>query len=183
VAATGGKKPASLADIVASATRAERTVTICTAGHLNAEYDRLQQQLQDATRDTGSLADDGQRSIAEQMEQVRQQMREHEHTFTFRALTAAGWSDLLVDHPPREDRREIFNTATFPLPCVAASLVRINDEDVTVTVDELKPLWNDALNDGQRDELFGAAWEANKGRVSVPFSPLASATLDRTGEK
>lgn len=184
---TGGK-PASLADIVASATRAERTVTICVAGHLNTEYDRLEQQLQQLTRDdamSGSLADGGEerRAIAERMEQISEEMRAHEHVFVVRALPAKQWSDLTLEHPAREGKQEFFNVETFPLSCVAASLVKINGEDVTVTVADLEPLWNDALNVGQRDELFNAAWEANTGRVSVPFSPLVSVTLGRTESK
>lgn len=182
-----GDKPASLSAITASATRAERSVTLCVAGHLNARYGVLEAQLQAATRERatlGSLAEtDPRQVIAEEMEAIREQMREAEHTFTFRALPAKQWSDLMLEHKPRENTRELINLDTFPLPCVAASLVRINGEDVDVSADDLAELWNDALNQGQRDEMFSAAWEANTGRVSVPFSATASVILGRTDEK
>lgn len=184
---TDNEKPMSLAEIAASATRSERSVTLCVAGHLNSRYDELERALQEASRDRGlerSLGDvDPRRTIAEEMESIREQMAAHEHTFILRALPGKAWSDLLLEHPPRKDTRELFNAQTLPLACVAASLVRLNGEDITTTVAELTPLWDEALNQGQRDELFGAAWEANTGAVSVPFSASASVILARTDVK
>ena len=179
-----GGKPASLADIVASATRAERTATVCVAGHLNDEYDALERQLQKATRESsGSLADDGRGEIAARMEALREQMRAHEHAFTFRYIGHKAWSDLTAEHAPRDDQTEPWNWETFPLACVAASLVKINDVETQVTVEDLTELWGDKLNVGQRDDLFTAAFEANAGKVNVPFSALASAVLHPTDGK
>lgn len=181
-------KPASLADIAQQATRAERTVRLCVAGHLNARHDELEQKLQRLVRESGmsdSLDDsnaDARRAVAEEMETVRAQMLEHEHEFTFRALPDKTWSDLTAEHPPREDKREAFNVETFPIVCVAASLAAVNGEPTEATVADLQPLW-ELLNVGQRGEMFDAAWEANTGRVSVPFSALASATLRSTAAK
>jgi hypothetical protein len=181
------KKPASLAAITASATRAERTAKVCVAGHLNAQYDDLEAQLVAIVKaaDTDSLADgsaDQKQAIAEEIEALRVEMTKHEHTFTFRALEDKVWSDLLLEHAPRDGKAERFNNETFPLPCTAACLVKINGEDATATVDELAPLW-DILNVAQRDEMFWAAWQANTGTVSVPFSKLASAVRKDISEK
>lgn len=180
----GGK---SLADVVASATRAERTATVCLAGDLNARYDELEVQLQRLTVDRDSLADgDGRRAIAAEMEAVREKMRASEHFFTFRALAPKEWSDLLALHGPREDKSEAFNVDTFPQACVAACLVRVKNADgdeLEFTEADVESLWDEVLSQGQRNELFGAAWEANTGRVSVPFSRLASVILGRTDEK
>jgi hypothetical protein len=184
---TSGGKPASLGDVVKKATRAERTATVCLAGDLNARYDELEVQLQRLTVDRDSLADgDGRVPIAEEMAQVREQMRASEHFFTFRALAPKEWSDLLAIHPPREDKQEAFNTDTFPQACVIASLVRVKnaqDDELEFTEADVEALWDGVLSQGQRNELFGAAWEANTGRVSVPFSALASVILGRTSEK
>lgn len=174
--------PASLADIVASATRVERSARICVAGHLNAEYATLERQLQQESREASlSLADGSRRrEIAEQMEKLRAQMRQHEHEFTFRSLPDKAWSDLTAAHPAREGKTEPFNWDTFPIACVAASLVAINGVDTTATVDELNELWSEKLNIGQKDDLFSAAWQANTGKVSVPFSVTASKLLQFT---
>jgi hypothetical protein len=184
---TGAVKPASLADIVASATRAERTATVCVAGHLNTAYAALDRQLQDAHRDSalsGSLAEgDARTAIAEQIEALREQMKAHEHVFTFRALGDKAWSDLTAAHGAREGKSEPWNWDTFPIACTATSLVAINGAEASVTVDDLAELWGEKLNVGQRDDLFSAAFEANTGKVSVPFSALASAVLHPTVEK
>lgn len=181
-------KPASLADIAQQATRAERSVKLCVAGHLNARHEELEQQLQRLTRESGvsdSLDDansDQRRAVAQAMEDLRTQMLEHEHEFTFRALADKAWSDLTAEHAPRAGKHEAFNVETFPIVCVAASLAAVNGVDSPATVPELQPLW-EVLNVGQRGQLFDAAWEANTGRVSVPFSVLASATLRSTDAK
>lgn len=181
-------KPASPLDgIVKSATRAERTVTVCVAGDLNAQFDTLEQELDRLVGEKGVSLDDPvdarRREVAEQIEDLRARMADHEHRFTFRALSSQAWSDLTAAHPARPDVREPFNRDTFPLAAVAASLVSIDDVPVTHSETDLRELWNEALNTGQCTALFEAAWEANTGRMSVPFSPLASATLAFTDKK
>jgi hypothetical protein len=111
-------------------------------------------------------------------------MAAHEHDFTFQALHPKEWSDLLASHQPREDHREIFNVETFPLAACQACLHKVNGTATgTGDVDVFTELWFDKLNEGQRGDLFEAAYSANTGRVSVPFSALASVTLQRTDAK
>lgn len=175
------KRPASLSEIIASATRAERSATICVAGQLNARYAELEQQLAQMEVGSDSLAvPDGRRALAEEMERVAGRMRASEHTFTFRALPAKGWSDLVAAHPPRDGVAERWNAATLPFALVTLALCRVNGEEVEIGTSDLAPLWDDVLNEGQRDVLFNAAWDANTGSVSVPFSALASAVLRNT---
>lgn len=164
--------------IVAEASRPECSVTLCTAGTLNARLQELERQLADEHQKVStSLADGGQRrELAKQVESVVAEMRAHEHTFTFRALSHKAWSDLTAEHKPRDGKNEIVNLETFPLACIASSLVKLDGDDVTVTLAEVEALF-DVLNEGQIDQLFNAAWEANTGGRSVPFSALASATL------
>jgi hypothetical protein len=183
---TATTKPGLLGQIAASATRAERTATVCVAGHLNSRYDELEVDLQRSVEQAkgGSLADGKeQRRLAEDMQAVREQMREHEHTFTFRAMAPKDWSDLQAEHPGRDGKQELFNVDTFPLAAATASLVKIDgQEQDQVDAEAMSALWS-VLNAGQRNELFGAAWEANTGRVSVPFSRLVSAILGSTEKK
>lgn len=179
-------KPALIDEIISSATRAERDTTICVAGHLNARIGVLEEQLAELHRakvSGDSLDDvDPRVPVAREIEAVREQMRAHEHVFTMQGLGSKEWSDLTAAHPPREDQREKFNLTTFPAALVLASCVRIDGEPAELTDDQVSRLF-DALNEGQRDDLFNTAWEANTGRVSVPFSGLASAILNHTAER
>lgn len=175
-----------LDDIIASATPAERDVKICVAGALNARFAVLDAELQDLQqrRFVGdSLGEaDPRRAIAEEMENLREQMKADEHTFTMRALPPKAWSDLRAAHGPREGRMERFNPETLPSALIAASCVRVDGEDVELSTDKVGELF-DVLNEGQRDELFEAAWEANTGRVSVPFSAAASVVRQTSEQK
>lgn len=170
--------------IVAEASRPESSVTLCTAGALNARYQSLERELEEEQRKTiTSLGEGGRRrELAEQIERVLDEMRAHEHTFTFRALAHKAWSDLTAAHKPREDRNELVNLATFPPACITASLVAVDGEETTATAEEVDGLF-DVLNEGQIDALFNAAWEANTGGRTVPFSGLASVILQNTEQK
>ena len=171
----------ALDKIVGEASRPECSVTLCTAGTLNSRLQDLERQLADEHQKVStSLADGGRRrELAEQIQSVVEEMRAAEHTFTFRGLPHKVWSDLTAEHKPRDDRNEAVNLDTFPAACIAASLARIDGQDATVTVGEVEGLF-DVLNEGQIDQLFNAAWEANTGGRSVPFSGLASAILRST---
>jgi hypothetical protein len=183
-------KPASFAEKAAKATRARRTATVCLAGHLVDEFDLLEQRLGDLVqqaRASDSLADSasGERlEVAQRMEDLRGQMAELEVAFTFEALHPKAWSDLSAEHPAREDRREAFNTESFPLAACLTCLVQVDGADVEPgTSDVFTDIWINKLNEGQRGDLFDACWAANTGRISVPFSVLASRTLHSTDEK
>lgn len=170
--------------LVAEASRPECSVTLCTAGALNARLQDLERQLADEHgKVSTSLADGGQRRIlAEQVASVVEEMRAHEHTFTFRGLPHKAWSDLTAAHKPRDGKNELVNLETFPAACITASLVKLDGDEVTVEAVEVDALF-DVLNEGQIDQLFNAAWEANTGGRSVPFSGLASAILQSTATK
>ena len=167
--------------IVAEASRPECSVTLCTAGALNARLQDLERQLaEEHQKVSTSLADGGRRvELAREVDALVEEMRAHEHTFTFRGLPHKAWSDLTAAHKPRDDRNEPVNLETFPLACIAAALVRVDDDEVTTDTEDVEKLF-DVLNEGQIDQLFNAAWEANTGGRSVPFSGLASAILRST---
>lgn len=167
--------------IVAESSRPEHSVTLCTAGALNARLQELERQLAEEHQKVAtSLADGGRRTeLAKEVKALTEEMRAHEHSFTFRGLPHKVWSDLTAEHKPRDGKTEIVNLDTFPTACIAASLVKVDGDDVTTDLEDVEKLF-DVLNEGQIDQLFNAAWEANTGGRSVPFSGLASAILRNT---
>lgn len=163
-------------DIMASAKPRETSVTICVAGDLAGQHEALNEQLIAAQRQKVTSIEGNPEavSLAQQIRDLEQQMQAATHTFTFRALPARKWSDLLAEHPARDDKDERYNAETLPLALVKACLV---EPDLTAAqVDTL----TDALSDGAFDEMFDAAWRANRSGPSVPFSRAASALLQNS---
>lgn len=171
-------KKSTLAEIVASAKPVRRTVTLCVAGDLLDEHERLEAQLveaQHAATMGGKLNSQGEvRRLAEAVQRCEKAMKAAEHDFTFEKLPGDGWMKLRDEHPARPGRQEGFNLDTFPKTAVAASCVSPEGMDDAATFDAF---W-EALNFGQRLELFfNGAQAANEGSVNVPFSATASAVL------
>lgn len=163
----------SFDDVLAQARPAQRSVTICLAGDLNVQVEELDQQLSRELKSThASLGSSGrEREIAEQIEALREQMAEHEVTFTFRALSARKWSDLMAAHPGRPGKDEAFNTETFPDAMLAACAV-----EPEMTVEQVTSL-ADSLGNAEFSALFDCAWSCNQKSLDVPFSVLASRVL------
>lgn len=168
-----------IAEILTKARPREHSVTLCLAGDVAAEVDRLEAELRAVGQwQPGSIADeDPRRELAERIQAAREKMRDAEVTFTFRALGARAWSDLVAQHPS-QNKDEAWDAETLAPALVAASAI-----DPVMTREQVDELF-EALNQAQRDELVGAAWSVNGEATSVPFSLLASATLaSRTDEK
>ena len=167
----------SFADIIASAKPVVRSVTLCLAGDLNAQYEDLARELDAAIKSPRTtLADVGaERAIAEKMEAVREQMTEHEVIFRFRGLSSKAWSDLMSQHPGRTGKEEAFNVDTFPDAMLAACAV-----EPVMELEQVHEL-GDALSNAQFSELFDCAWACNQKSLDVPFSALASRLLRESG--
>lgn len=168
-----------IGEILARARPRERSVTICLAGDLAAEVERLETQLQEVGQwQPGSMADtDPRKDIARRIQELREEMRASETVFTFRALGAKAWSDLVAAHPGKT-AAEAWDTETLAPALVSASAI-----DPQMTPEQVGELF-EVLNHGQREALMSAAWEANGEATSVPFSLPASVILaSRTGEK
>lgn len=174
---------------LAKAKLPRRTVEICLAGDLVAEFEQLERQLAEAGRvpASDSLEDSsGLVAIAEQIEALREQMREATETFVVQALPRPRYRALKAEHPPRqddegeviaEDRFMDANLDTLMEPLFRACLVEpeMDDETWAETVE-----W---LSDRQYDDLMNAAIFVNKGGVSIPFSRAASAILQSSGSE
>lgn len=168
----------------ARATLPRRTVEICLAGDLVAEFEGLTRDLEEAAQrpSTNSIEDDGgMREIAAAIEALRERMRDDTEIFVIQALPGPKYRALKAEHPPRQnDEGEIVdedkfldaNLDTFAEPLLRACLVspeHDDDADWSETVDR--------LTDRQYEDLINAAIYVNKGRVEIPFSRAASAIL------
>lgn len=184
---SNAKKTQSVKDKIKAAKLPEKTVQICLHNDLQAEFERLDRELAEArNRPDESLAGTGAREIAEKIEALREQMRDHTVEFRMRARPRPEWKALIKAHPPRheadgslhEDDKYIgVNTETFYEALVRASVVEpeLDEEDWAALLDE-------ALTDRQFNDLAEAAWSLNRREVKVPFSHAASRTLNSDSE-
>jgi hypothetical protein len=166
-------------DIMASAKPRETSVTICVAGDLAGQHEALNEQLIAAQRKQVTSIEGNPEAVAlaQQIRDLEQQMQEATHAFTFRAMSARDWSNLVAEHPARADKSEAFNVETLPLAVIKACIA-----DPVMTGEQVDRLAG-VLSDAAFDALFDAAWRANKSGPSVPFSKAASATLQNSEPK
>lgn len=169
----GNKKKRDAKAVIAAARRPESVLEVCLRGDLVAEHELLDQELARIQADGAwvgtSIADvNPVTELAKRIADLEQQMVESTVTFRFRALSRTGWAELLAAHPAREGQQERYNWDTFPTAIVAACLI-----DPAMTADEVEELF-DAINQGSRDALTGAAWDVNQEASAVPFSQRAS---------
>lgn len=161
-----------ITDILKRARPRERSVTLCLAGDEAAEVERLERQLAELS-DTWAPESLGAKNPAEtlarKIKAVRERMRKSETEFRFRALGEKIWSDLLAAHPG--GKGQSFDPDTFPKALISAAAI-----EPAMTPDQVTELF-EVLNQGQRDELWQAAFEVNTEATSIPFSVSASAML------
>lgn len=173
------KKKASVDDILAKATAPERSVRICVAGQLSGEYEQTVAELEQVANDSVTdqrLSGGGNPrrfELARRVRELEQEMEDATFTFTFRAVPAKQWSDLLAEHPdPKKER--LFNPDTFVPASIAACC--IEPEELAGDPEKAATLF-DALSSGQQGDLFEAAWEVNQSGPKGQTSWLASAVL------
>ncbi|MFG1659085.1 hypothetical protein ACGFIY_21390 [Micromonospora chersina] len=174
-------------EMLAAAKLPERTVWICLRGDLVAEFEGLERHLGEVLRVPSNSAEgDGAGPIAERMEQLRAEMREHTYPFRLRAMKRPRWHQFCNEHPPRKDDEsgEILPTDRVRLVNVETffpALVRESVIDPTLDDSEWTTLLDDALTDHQFGELAQAAWDLNREGVDIPFSPAAFRMTRDTG--
>lgn len=159
-------------DILSKARPREHTVRICLAGDVAAEVERLEAELAATSGwQAESIADQHPGvEIAERIADARKRMQEGEVEFTFKALGAKAWSDLVAQHPGKSEE-DAWDAETLAPALVAASSI-----DPVMTQSDVDELF-EALNVGQRQQLIDAAWQVNGEATAVPFSLHASAIL------
>jgi len=173
--------------MVARAKLPERTVPVCLAGDLVAEFEEVDRQLVAALqRPATSLAGRGTEPLKARLAQLQAEMEDNTYLFRLRALprtTKPGddrpsWRGLTDAHPPRQDAdgspdigdvQSGVNRETFFEPFLRASIV-----DPVMTDEEFADIVaGDKLTDRQYDQLVKAAWDLNQGTVDIPFSRAA----------
>lgn len=167
----------SIEDILAEATPRERTVKVCIRGDLAGRMEELQDELAQTSTDwePSDLTDvHPGRAIAEQMRELREQIRAAERPFTLRYIGDKAYSDLMAVHPAENDN-EAFNSETFPRALVAASCV-----DPAMNEEQAAQLF-EKINEGEIKKLFDAAWDVHNSSDIIPFSLAASAFLAALG--
>jgi hypothetical protein len=153
-------------DVLSKAKRRESTLRLYLDGPAEAEFRTLDAELTRRTTAEDWETDDPfteAADLADRITAAAATMEESAVLFRFRSLGRLEWEALLDAHPGRSET-ERFNFTTFPVALVAASLA-----DPEMTVAEVEELF-DLLNEGQRDEMFGAAFNVNQEATSVPFS-------------
>lgn len=167
----------SITDILKQAKPRERTVMVCIRGDLAGEAERLSEEISKVSEDwePSDLSEEHPaRALSAQLKEVRDQAREAEVPFTLRYIGDKAYSDLLADHPGKDDS-ELFNQDTFPRALIIASCV-----DPVMNEDQAAELF-EVLNQGEIQKLANAAWDVHTSADLVPFSLAASALLAALG--
>lgn len=174
-------KGVSFDDVMALAKPRETSVTLCLAGDLAADADRVVAALdaldQQQRRPGASLADGTERAqLSKELDELRELMQSSEVPFRFRALPAREYSDLIAAHPS-------------PVPGVEVDAVSLQPDIIArcciepvMTREQVDKLL-DRLNEQQRDQLFGGAWHANNAAVAVPSLRAASVNPPLSGAR
>lgn len=167
----------------------ERVIPVCLDGALIAEIEEADRELVRLREQPAADSLDGGgdvRRAAEQVEALREQMREASEDFRLRAMPRKSWKAFIRQHQPRKDddgrvderdRHIGVNVDTVYPALVRASVVSpvLDDEDWLALLGDVDT--DGVLTDRQFDELANAAWLLNRDTVDVPFSLAASQIL------
>lgn len=173
--------PAAAPDIesvLAAARPRETTLRLCMAGDLGAEADRLVVELDRLGNwKPSSLADvDPRAALAAELDAIIEQMRAAEVEFRFRALPRQEFSDLIAAHPPKEEGKA-FDPDSMQVELVARACI-----SPAMTMEQSAALF-DVVNETGRDELFNAAFAAQRAGTRIPTSRAASVNPESSGSR
>jgi hypothetical protein len=181
------KPKLAVADLLAQAKPAERTIRLCLRGDLQAQWEQLDRDRAKAqgAASGDSLAGSPAVAIARQMETLRDEMEASTIVFTVRALTRKQFQGLKAAHPGRrdqkgdiveDDRDQDVNTQTFWEPLIRACTVEPELDE-----SQWRRLLDDVLSDQQYEALATAALVVCRGTVDIPFSRAALDLILRSG--
>lgn len=162
-------------------TRPQMTVPICLRGDLTSEIYRLDAELVEVGKREIKDARLGQlteaQRLAKQIQALEVEAKKSTIVVTLQAMEKGDWADLVVKHPPK-DKGLDFDTSIYNDAIPAC---------ITAPEKLLDPVRRDkflkGLTQGQWDELAGATHALNVGDGAVPFSRLASRTLQESDGK
>jgi hypothetical protein len=184
---TSDKPKLAVADLLAQAKPAERTIRLCLRGDLQAQWEQLDRDRAKAqgAASGDSLAGSPAVAIARQMETLRDEMEAstvvvHRPGADPQAVPGAqgrtpgpaGPEGRLVE----DDRDQDVNTQTFWEPLIRACTV-----EPELTESQWRRLLDDVLSDQQYEALATAALVVCRGTVDIPFSFAALDLILRSG--
>lgn len=179
-------KPDTTPDVdalLAAARKPERTVAVCLRGDLQAEIDELERRIT-ATVGDDRVADRGV-AYADQIDALRDQMQAATLTLRLRGLGWRDWAALEAAHPPRkdDDGEPVGQDGDvgFDVDGLVAAAIPQSLIWPEMTPGQIDTML-DAITSAQYDEIAQTIFELNRHRVTVPFSVLASAARETSGE-
>jgi len=157
------------------ATLPTRTVSLCLAGELVDEYARLERQLAEPyiIRPAANIGDPSpRRAVLEQMEDLRDRMRESTVDFHLQAMRARPWALFYAGAPTRKEDEsdEDWEPRNFAWQ---ADLVSRTCVDPVMTVEQVGELV-DLLHSLSWAQLVNGAAVVNMGGIDVPNFEAAS---------
>lgn len=181
----------SFQDVRAKAKRRVRSVDVCVDQSLAEQHDQLSAELREADKGPqATMADGGTaRALAEQLQELEATMAAQRVRFHIQALSQRAFHALLDDHPPRvdeddkpnpRDAQHGFDWSTFPQAIIAATSIdppEGQDGCDKLTEEQAAELFHELLSAADAEELLNAALRDNVIASRIPFSVLASATL------
>jgi hypothetical protein len=176
--------PTSFEDIWEQKERATITVGVPLNSELARDYREAEVAEEEARRWVETFPTDPARlrtleDAQERLEEARVALEPKLARFTFAAMGAAEFDELLNDNPPTKDQREKwrkknpqaaamgggarFNEDVFPIKLLAACAI-----EPSMTEAQAKQLYTgERFNQAERDALFAAAWDVNNQRRVV----------------
>jgi hypothetical protein len=164
------------ADVEAKRTPVVARVRVCLRNDLVDRLAQLDVELRRAREeDEKHNRKPAAPGIAEEIQRVEAEAREHEVEFVFTEIGRRAWSDLLAQYPPDDEQRAQgldHDPATFPPAAMAASCT----SPAGTTLERMTKVFDD-WGVGQVTALWRACLAANVGVTQVPKSLAASAVL------
>lgn len=178
----------SVLDKLAQASTGTRDETLILDAALESEWERLSTQIDEAiSQDSGSLAMPATTGIVTRMDEIREQVKASEVTFTFAPMDWTERLNLQANHPPREgnliDQLRGYDISVFIPALIRATCVKVVDASGDESTEIPDALWDHLLGNpesdpvvkptlthGQVARLFAAAQATDQGVSRVPPS-------------
>jgi hypothetical protein len=160
------------------ATLPTRTVSLCLAGELVDEIERLERELAAAKKPTSLGEMPAKLVIGEQIKALQEQMRESTAEFHLRAMGARRWTRFWGGLPARSEHETLaaWDERVFPFYAELVAKSCVDPEMTTAQVEELTEL----INGSAWNELALACIDLNSGAVDIPNSAAVSALTENS---
>ncbi len=171
-------KQQTMANIIKKKRGVTKKATIQIDGEVAVEIAELRAQVTLAEQfDRKHNEDDTAPKVQDRLDQLVEDARDTEITFTFKAIGRLPYDELVGDpaNAPTEAQKKEgaqFNPDTFPPALVAAAAV-----DPKITLEEAVEIFGDSeWNGAELQKLFFAALEVNTETGDIPLSKGESST-------